>query len=236
MIAAIHQPNYLPWLGYFAKMRQCDVFIHLDTVPFSRQSYTQRCRIAGPAGPVWLTVPVRLKGRFGQSIRDVQIAESPAWARKHWKTLQQVYRDTPYFADYAPALEAAYAAPAERLEAVNARFLEVLRAALGVDTPVARASELQAEGSKSRLLAALCRAVGATTYLSGEGARSYNDAKVFAAAGVELRYVRFVHPTYPQPGAGFAPGLSAVDALCALGPATAATLTAQGPGEGARHV
>ncbi len=56
---AMHQPNYVPWLGYFHKLARCDMFVHLDTVQFPRgQSFGARNRIKTPNGVAWLTVPV----------------------------------------------------------------------------------------------------------------------------------------------------------------------------------
>src|SRR5215467_2598883 len=97
MIVTIHQPNYLPWSGFFHKMSQSDKFVLLDTVPFSKNSYQNRCKIKTPQGETWLTIPVRTSGRFGQLTNEVEVDPSSGWTLRHWRTIEQNYRRAPYF-------------------------------------------------------------------------------------------------------------------------------------------
>jgi len=108
MIVAIHQPVYLPWLGFFHKMRSSDVFVFLDDVPFSKNSVENRNLIKTPRGKLWLTMPVRTVGRYGQLIRDVEIDNSQNWAEKHWKSLSMNYRKARFYSTHAPFFETLY--------------------------------------------------------------------------------------------------------------------------------
>jgi hypothetical protein len=219
MRVAIHQPQYLSYLGFFHKLAHCDLFIALDIVQFQKNGLQNRNKIKTAQGWQWLTVPVL--HNFGQTIRQVQINPDIPWARKHWNALVTSYKQTPYFQTLAPGLQMSYELSGTLLCEVNMQTTAWAMAALGIETPVRRASELDVPGAQTELLVNLCRACGATTYLSGPGGRRYMDLNLFERAGINVEFQEFVSPTYPQvfPGLGFIPDLSVVDALFSCGSA-----------------
>lgn len=217
MIVAIHQPNYAPWLGYFAKMARADVFVLLDDAQYSKNSYINRVQIDAGGKPRWLTVPVSY--RFGDPINRVRVANEN-WPRGHCDTLKTLYCDAPAFDAVWPWLAERYAAlPAGDLAAGNAALIAALAERLGIKPALKRASELAAgEAKGDDRLIALVQACGkGATYLSGRGGDKYQDPVKFAAAGIALVYSDFAHPTYDQGHAGFVSGLSILDALFRLG-------------------
>ncbi|MGQ0713230.1 MAG: WbqC family protein [Gemmatimonadaceae bacterium] len=225
-VAAIHQPNFLPWLGYFSKMAQCDVFILLDHVQLSRGSYTNRVKIKTHDGTPWLTVPFRHSGdsRY-PAIRDVEIDYRQQWVVKHLRTLSQAYARAPHAASCLARLTEVLTAPHASLAALNEATIALLAEALGVDRPVVRASDLSVSGHRNELLVAICRVVGADTYLVGQGGGlTYMDDEYFAASGVTVRRQTFSHPTYQQLHGDFVPGLSALDLVLNEGPNAGAVL------------
>ena len=221
LTAAVHQPNYLPWLGWFHKLADADVFVYLDAVQFPRgRSFAARNRIKTPNGVAWLTVPVSIqKGREGKvTYREVEPAEE-AWREKHLKTVEMSYARAPHFDDvfelYRTGLEAG-----DSLLDVNLALLDGFADFLGIGTRRVVLSELLPEfGQKTELIVDACRALGADTYLSGSGGGAdYNDEERLAEAGIELRYDSFEPTPYPQLWGDFEPGLSALDALMNVGP------------------
>ncbi len=225
MILAIHQPLFLPWLGYLHRMAQVDLFVLLDHVQFERRNYQNRTMIRMNGEPRWLTVPV-LQRSQKERILDKEVDNRPdgskAWGASHSATLRHAYGRAPFFAEYAGAFEALFARPWQRLVELNQASLDLLREAFGIRTALARSSELAVEGARGDLILSICRAVGARTLLAGlGGSRGYLDTQAFARAGVEIRYHDFVHPEYPQCGAApFSRGLSAIDLLFNAGPAS----------------
>lgn len=216
-IAAIHQPGYLPWAGYFAKMMQADVFCHLDNVQFTKNGWQNRNRIKTARGAQWLTVPVRR--RHPQAIREVEIDGRTDWARRHLQALRTNYGRAPFFATVFPALEEVLSRAWGRLLDLNLAMIDALRGLLGLaGRPAAIASSLPAREEPTGRLIDLCRALGADAYLAGEGAIGYMDFARFHEAGIRVFLQRFRHPVYPQRFGAFVPQLSVIDLLFACGP------------------
>ena len=218
MIVAGHQPNFLPWLGFFDKMAQADVFVIEDTVQFVRREFQNRNQIKTPLGVMWLTVPVEHNGRR-QSIGETKIAERNGclWLRRHFETLQACYARAPFWTDYSGFFEQTCQHKWRMLLDLNLFLIENLRRFLGVGTRLVKASSLEAAGKNTELIVAQCKELGADVYLSGDGARGYLDVEQFREEGIELRFQDFRHPVYRQVHGGFVPNLSVVDYLFCAG-------------------
>ncbi len=219
--AAITQPTYLPWLGYFDIMDQVDIFVLLDNVQFVRRSWQQRNRIKTRRGLDWLTVPVLVRGRFGQLITQVEISQPDFW-RKHVRTLEVNYGKSAYFSDYFPGLLSVFECgdPWVHLVDLNIKLIEWLSGALGVRTPTVRSSNLPVEGKRSGLLAAICRSVGANEYLSPIGSASYllEEIEEFEDGVIKVLFHNYTHPTYNQLFSPFLAFASSIDVLFNEGP------------------
>jgi hypothetical protein len=217
---AIHQPEYLPWPGLLDKARRAGVLVLLDDVQFDRSSLQHRARVAGAGGPLWMTIPFR--HRFPQRIDEVEVADD-RWREKHWKTIVACYGRAAGFAEAAPRLRALLDRPARRLVEVTVPSVELLLDAFAVPTRVVRASALGVGGEKGERVLAICRALGATRYLSGRTGAAYLDAEAFARAGVAIEVQSFELPAYRPLAA--TRGLSALDAWLHLGSAAPSLLT-----------
>jgi len=217
---AIHQPNYLPWLGYFHKMASADVFVFLDDVQFSKGSYTNRVRILSPKGPKWLTVPVSV--HLGDPINLVRPSNGE-WVNSHLDTLRGIYRDAPAFQEAWPFVEALFrSVPAADLAAVNEHLVRGLANQMGFSCVFRRSSEFKlSSSSDERLVELVSQAAPHGIYLSGRGAARYQNPDKFTAAGLGFAYVAYQHPRYPQGGhlgvSRFEEGLSVLDAAFHLG-------------------
>jgi len=213
MIVAIHQPVYLPWLGFFHKMRSSDVFVFLDDVPFSKNSVENRNLIKTPQGKLWLTVPVRTVGRYGQLIRDVEIDNSQNWAEKHWKSLSMNYRKARFYSTHAPFFETLYSKDWSKLMHLSIEITDYMAGSFGIANKTLLSSSLGVEGTGTQRLVNICKKLGADTYLSGTGAKAYQDDSLFHEAKIRVVYQQFVVEPYPQLYGRFIPNLSGVDYL-----------------------
>lgn len=215
---AAHQPDYLPWPGYFYKILAADVFVILDDVQFERgRSYQSRTQIKTPNGPLWLSQPVARKGKGLQRIDEVELVPGEDWRGKHLKTLRSSYARATQFAPGFAALEAALGEARGSLGRVNEEIIRALLAHLGIERRILRSSELGINSCGAERLLDICTALGASAYVSGRGAMAYQDPARFAARGVTLLYSNYAPTPYPQLWGEFVPGLSVADALLNLG-------------------
>lgn len=214
MILAIHQPQFLPYLGFFDKVAKSDALVILDDVQFLERGHQHRNEIKMQTGKQWLTVPV-IQNR-GQLIRDVKIDSSSNWRRKHWAALESNYRPSPFWKELSGGLKQIL------LEGKQTTLLDLdmdlLRWAmelLGVQRPMKLSSELPVEGTRTERLVSICKLMGADVYLSGQGGKEYMDLELFAAANVEVRFQEYAAREYPQlfMQHGFIANLAVVDAL-----------------------
>lgn len=214
MIVAAHQPHYLPWLRYVDKAARSDVFVLLDDVQFTKNGWQNRNRIKTAEGWTYLTVPV--EDPFGKSILDVRISNRQPWRKKHWHGLRTHYGRAPYFRQYAGLFEAVYARDWESLCELNIHLLELVLRELGVRTRLVRSSALGILGRGTERLVAICQALGAAAYLTGDyAATNHLDVDQFRQVGIRLLRQNWTCPVYRQqfPAVGFLPDLSVVDLL-----------------------
>jgi len=220
IIAAIHQPNYIPWLGYFYKISRAHRFVFLDSVSYSTGSFTNRNAIKTPAGSSWLTIPVLKSGRSGQPIRDVEINNACSWGRKHLSTLKSNYGRAPFFTKIFTLLEPHYDLnPQGRtfLSEFNIGLICAIGKYLGIQAPYIRSSQLNISGQKTELLLDICRVIGANAYLAGLGGKAYQDDAKFEEVGITPIYSSFSVQPYPQLFGEFLQNMSVVDVLMNCG-------------------
>ncbi len=219
------QPTYLPWSGYFGLMQSVDVFVLLDSVQFARRSWQQRNQIKTANGAQWLSVPVLSKGKRDQLISEVELEKSSGFAATHRRSIQNSYAKTPHFKKYADTLLPLLDNRSPLLADLTIALILQLKAHLGIETRVLRASELECNGAKADLLASLCKQIGASAYVSPPGSKDYLDeSDAFDAINVPVRYYAFKHPEYPQPFGEFLPYMSVIDMLFNCGEQSSALI------------
>lgn len=196
---AVVQSNYIPWKGYFDLIAAVDEFVLYDDVQYTRRDWRNRNRIKTPQGLQWLTVPVSVKGKFHQSVRDTEI-DGSAWASAHYKSLVQNYCRAPYFEEISDWLQPLYLNSAfTHLSDLNQCFIETICDYLGIDTIITRSSEYNLAEGRTERLVAICSQAGAKTYISGPTAKDYLDDEIFLKNGIEIRWFDYNgYTTYPQ--------------------------------------
>lgn len=220
---AIVQSSYIPWKGYFDLIRSVDEFVLYDDMQYTKRDWRSRNRIKTSNGPLWLTVPIDVKGKFDQRICEAQVAGTD-WAEKHWLSLRHAYGKARYFSDYRAALEAAYAACASEtsLSRINFLLIRQMCQLLDIRTPITWSMDYPQRDGKTERLLSICQAAGASHYLSGPAARDYMDLAVFERAGVEVTFADYSgYPEYPQAHPPFEHAVSALDLLFHTGPEAA---------------
>jgi hypothetical protein len=211
----IHQPDFIPYLGFFQRFLHADLYVALDHVQFvngSRRAWTHRDKIKTPQGERWLSISVK-KAPRDTPINQIELSTDTDWREAHLRLLAENYRRSAHFAEIMPAVEALYARPCTRLSEFTLYSIEMLMDMLDVRIPIVLSSTLSPVGAKNEMLVDLLQKVGASHYLSGVGARDYFDPAPFDAAGIKVIWQEFVHPVYPQLFGDFVPYLSSLDML-----------------------
>jgi hypothetical protein len=218
-VVGIHQPNYMPWPGYFYKLRKSDVFVILDTVDLQQgntKSLTSRAKVKGANGEILLTVPLK-KGE-SKLIQEIEIDNTQSWAKKHLKSVQLSYTKAPFFKDYFPILESVLTQKEQKFSRMTTNFIREIANALDIQTPFVLASELHlTEEGRNERIVKICQALGGDTYLCGKGGSKYMDEAVFASGGIQVAYTDFIPKAYNQLHGTFLPGLSVLDSLMNIG-------------------
>jgi len=211
---AIVQSNYIPWKGYFDMIAAVDEFILYDDMQYTRRDWRNRNKIKTPQDLQWLTVPVRVKGKYHQTIRETEI-DGDDWMEAHWKALEQNYRRAPHFTEVAAVFEPLYRSSSyTHLSQLNRTLIEAVCGWLDIPTVISASWDYTLVDGKSERLADLCRQAGATEYISGPSARDYIEPEPFAARGIEVAWFDYAgYPEYPQLWGEFTHGVTILDLL-----------------------
>ena len=213
--AAIMQPTFLPWTGYFAMILESDVFIFLDDVQLNHRSWQNRNLILSQDGPRWLTLPLQKKGLQSQLVLQAQVAEDMNTPKRILGTLRHAYARAPFFLEVFPTVEKLVNQYLrDGLAALNIELVKQFSRWLYSDTKFLRSSELElANTYKAERLAEICRAIGAEKYLAAEGSRTYlEEAGPGIWSGITVSYFKYRHPSWPQLGdQAFQTNLSIID-------------------------
>ncbi|MBI3638867.1 MAG: WbqC family protein [Thaumarchaeota archaeon] len=222
MILSIHQPDFLPWLGFFNKVQQSDLLVIGDHVQYRNKGYQNRNRIKTANGAQWLTVPI--VHDWGQAINQVQINQTEQngvpWEELHLRTFQVNYSKAPFYDKYIGIFEDIYKRKIKLLADNNLELLKATFEILGIDIPIKRTSEMTLNNSKTELIIEICKTVGADSYLSGMGGSKYMEENLFEKNGIKLLFNNYDHPVYNQQfiKLGFLPNMSIIDLIFNHGP------------------
>lgn len=190
MIVASHQPNFMPYMGFFYKMYLCDVFTLSDTVGFSKSAYHNYNYFDEAGHPKKVTVPVSIKN--GQTLNDAMLCDWEYNRKKLLKRIEGYYGKAPYYQQVMTFLEPLLTGSYERLTALNSDLLVVFKTMLGCKCELVHESDLGVAGiSPTEQIVDICEKTGCSTYLSGDGARAYLDEDLFERRGLELVWANY---------------------------------------------
>jgi len=211
MKIAVHQPNFLPYLGFWDKMKQSDIFVLLDNVQFEKNSYTNRCYIKTPKGTKWLTLPI--KYTFGLLINEIELFNYFKIRNDIIKTIEFNYKKSNNFNKVFPILKNILKKDYTKLSDLNIDLILKIKDLLNLKTKIEIASNYIIEGTKTERLINICHKFNADTYLSGIGGMNYQNNDLYQKANINLEYIKFQHPFYKQLWGNFIPNLSIIDYL-----------------------
>jgi hypothetical protein len=211
---AIVQSNYIPWKGYFDLINSVDEFILYDDVQYTRRDWRNRNRIKTRHGIQWLSIPVEVKGKYDQAIKDTKIA-SHNWNHHHWRTIVHGYSRAPCFNESRKFFEDLYhRATSEWLTEINFHFISAICRWLRIPTKISFSMDYELIAGKTERLLHLCQQAGATEYVSGPAARGYLDEDSFERSGIQVQYFDYDgYSAYRQLFPPFEHSVSVVDLI-----------------------
>ncbi len=217
---AIHQPNYLPWLGYFRKIAQSDVFVFYDNVqmPMGKSLVTRNC-FKTQQGLRWLTVPSAKSGTPGL-ISETEVVRGN-WPGKHIGSLKNWYAGSNCLDEVSDILTRAFESACPTIADLNIQLIVSLCEFVGIcDTRFVIASQMSHGTVGSESILPILTEIGASEYLTGQGAGSMRhlDTEQLSRRGIEAMFLSTAFLEYPQKHGAFEANLSAIDALLNIGP------------------
>mgnify|MGYP006275645451 CR=1 FL=1 len=218
MVVVISQSMYFPWVGLLEQIRLADVFVHYDDVQFSRGSLVNRVQAKTGSGSKWLKVPLRDQ-HLGQLINEVRVDNRTDWRRKHRDLLCHAYQDAPFREEMLSLIDGVLATDCETLADISRESMMALVRYFGLDdgTIFQDSAQLGVSGSGSKRVHGICRALGATVYVTGHGARRYLDHDLFERSRIRVEYMKYRMQRYPQLHGDFTPYVTGLDLVANCG-------------------
>lgn len=208
---SIHQPVYLPWLGFFKKILSSDIFVFLDDVQFEKNGWHNRNKIKSKEGDLWLTVPVHAKNN--PLLKSIKIDNNLNWSQKHSKSIFLNYSKSKFFDEYWSDYELIYKKNFVTLLELNVEFIKTILKHLDIKTKIIFSSELKTSTTGSDRILEICQKLNASSYLSGIQGPNYLEIDDFKINDIELIIQNFHHPIYKQLYDSFMPNLSTIDLI-----------------------
>ena len=214
MKIGIHQPNFIPWIGYFYKISMTDLFVFLDDVQFSKNSFINRNKIVINKKDHWLTLPVKTAGKLGQLILETEIIEHSKSLNKILETIRISYARAPFFEEYFPKFKKIVESSNGNMCDLNIEILKSIIKYLEIEVEVIKASNLQnITGESADRLVSICKEIKADTYISGFGGMNYQEEEQFTKENIKLVVYDFKHPVYFQNTDMFIKNMSILDLI-----------------------
>jgi hypothetical protein len=218
MIVTIHQPEHMPWLGFFNKAINCDIFVLLDTVQFEKNYFQNRNQIASNKEDKreWITVPLK-KGKHTDLICQKELAFNKKTKRKYFQQIDRAYKLRPYYF-LVNSIKEIFDTEENSLSNLNIALIRYFFNLLDIKCKLILSSELGLEVSRpgGGINFDICKKLNATAYLSGKSGRDYLDTTKFLDNNISVLYQNFVHPVYAQSDEDFVPNLSVIDLIFSL--------------------
>lgn len=191
MKIAIHQPNFIPWLGYFQKIKAADLFILYDTAEYTKNSFINRNKMIINEEEKWITIPIIYKGFSNSAIKDVRIHPTDFKPEKIITTIEHAYKRFPHYEKYSPVFNECLreALDTGKIVDLNEKIIRWSCQVLGIETPIISASTIQTHSNDAtEYIIELCLKSKGEIYISGKSGKNYLREELFEQAGVKLTY------------------------------------------------
>lgn len=210
-----HQPNYIPWLGYFYKIYISDYFVFLDDVQYSNEGMHNFNYIKTQNGRIRLKIPVFQT--LGDKIMEVETKDYLGWKQKHLDVIKKSYGSAKHFYTVYNDIRDLINIDIQPISELNIRIIKFFCQKLEIKCEFIKSSDLDVTEKREDRIIKICNLLGADIYYSGTGAKAYQNDNNFRANGIELKYAEFMPFKYNQIWNDFIPNVSIIDYLMNYG-------------------
>ncbi len=201
MLVTIHQPDFMPWFGFFNKISKADLWVVLDHVINNPRdaTYLRRVKIIVNGHPHWLSIPLKKpieKGVLGIPINQMTFNNQCGRMANCLETVRRAYKKSYNYEKYKSLTEDYFLSNQSLLMVRNMDFIIKVFEILSIKTKIVYSSSLNICGSRNQLLLNILKEVGAKKYLCGTGAYGYQDDNLFHEEGIQVEYNSFEFPKY----------------------------------------
>jgi hypothetical protein len=184
----IHQPDFIPWVGFIQRWKMADRLVLLDDAQFLKRGWHHRDRLILNDKETWFGVPVQQKGSYQKNINQIQIIQEEQWKQKLLKSIKLSYKKYPGFEVYYPWFESLISENYTTLDEINIRFLKELALVFKIETPIELSSKIPSNLKSTDRLIQLCHEHKGTTYLTGMGSKDYLSEEAFLSEGINVKW------------------------------------------------
>lgn len=218
MKISIHQPEHLPWPGFFNKIKSTDLFVILDNVKFSKGYYHNRNKIwnNNSKKEAWLTIPLKKSSNYEKINKKKIKLEDLKTITYNKALIHEFYKNTKYYKFYEQEFYFIYEYRYEYLVDLNIKLIEFFLDKLEIQTELVKSSKFNIQEKKSDLILELCKMFHATEYLSGKSGINYLNLDSFKKENIKVSFQEYKYPQYLKNI--LLPNLSTIDMLFRLGP------------------
>lgn len=218
MKVSIHQPNYLPGIGYFSKISKSDIHLFLDNVEYSKGDFINRNKICINNSEHFLTVPVSKK-HSNSLINSIPLPVDSNWKNKHILTITQNYKKCDFYDEFSPPILNCIQNHEGLLCDLNIKLIKIICELLNISSTFMKSSDFNIDQSlkSTERLIYLLKEINGSTYISGFGAKDYMDIDLFSSSGIKIEWNKFNTNPYKQNSKNFIRNLSIIDILFNVG-------------------
>lgn len=211
MICSIHQPNYIPYLWLFNKIKESDIFVFYDIAQYTKWDYHNRNKIKWSNWEILLSLPVSVS--LWQEIKDVKFDNKIL--KKHLRSIERNYKKAKYYNEYIDKIREIYSYDWDNISEFNINTIKKISEILGIKTKFIVLSDIveKIDSKSTDALVDICNLVWADEYISWAGWKSYIEENKFSNALIKLHYQDYHHPVYTQLWWEFIAYMSIIDLL-----------------------
>tara|TARA_Y100000739_G_C20577838_1_gene451197 strand:+ start:756 stop:1463 length:708 start_codon:yes stop_codon:yes gene_type:complete len=185
---SVHQPNLIPWIGYFIKWALADQFVYLDDVQLSvGNSVTKRVSAKFKNEDIWLNLRTK-KSQFQKKINETYLKEDIKWRDDLKNNLLRSYSNYKYFEEiYYPLIDIIDNQEIIFVSDFNIKINDLISNNLKLKSAL-KSSSMKIKTTSTERIRDIGKYIKGDIYISGFGGQNYQKEEIYNDANIDLKY------------------------------------------------